>query len=79
MDKMKPKDRDAQMKNWFYGMKSGDDKKTPGALKRLATMKAKKKKMSKTSRIGKMLDKKEMMDAPRTPFLTKNKKKAKNK
>jgi hypothetical protein len=74
MDKMKPKERDAQMKNWFYGMKSKDDSKTPGALKRLATMKAKNKKMSKTSKIGKMLDKKEMMNAPRKPFMTKAKK-----
>jgi hypothetical protein len=59
----------------MYGMDAG----MGGKLKKIAGMKAKKKKMSKTSRIGKMLDKKEMMDAPRTPFLTKNKKKAKNK
>ena len=72
MDKMKPKERDAQMKNWFYGMKSKDDSKTPGALKRLATMKAKKKK-SKTSKIGDMLDKKEMEQAPRRPSVTKAK------
>lgn len=73
MDKMKPKERDAQMKNWVYGMKSKDDSKTPGALKRLATMKAKNKK-KKPSKIGEMLDRKEMSQAPRRPFLTKAKK-----
>ena len=74
MDKMKPKERDAQMKNWFSGMKSGGDSKMSGTVKRIAAMKAKGKKKSKTSMIGKMLDKKEMMDAPRKPFMTKAKK-----
>ena len=53
--------------------KNKDDKKSPGALRRLATMKAKSKK-NKTSKTGRMLDRMEMRDAPRTPFLTKNKK-----
>ena len=47
-----------------------DDKKMPGALKRLAKMKAK----NKISKTGRMLDRMELMDAPRTPFLRKNKK-----
>ena len=49
-----------------------DDMKS-GALKRLAKMKAKNK-MSKPSKTGKMLDMKEMMNAPRKPFMTKVKK-----
>jgi hypothetical protein len=47
MDKMKPKERDAQMKNWFSGMKSGGDSKMSGTVKRIAAMKAKKKNDSK--------------------------------
>jgi hypothetical protein len=50
-----------------------DDMKS-GAVKRIAAMKAKGKKKSKTSMIGKMLDKKEIMDAPRKPFMMKAKK-----
>jgi hypothetical protein len=73
MDKMKPKERDAQMKNWFSGMKSGGDSKMSGTVKRIAAMKAKGKK-SKTSKIGEMLEKKEMSNAPRKPFMTKAKK-----
>jgi Mg/Co/Ni transporter MgtE len=38
------------------------------AMKRLAANKAKKK-MTKTSKVGKMLDDKEMMNAPRRRFL----------
>jgi len=49
------------------------DEMMPGALKRLAKMKAKKK-MSKPTKTGKMLDMKEMMNAPRKPFMTKMKK-----
>lgn len=41
-----------------------------GSMKKVAGMKAKKK-MSKTAKVGKMLDKKEMSDAKRMPFLTK--------
>jgi hypothetical protein len=47
--------------------KDKDDKK-PGALNKLAKAKAMKK-MSKTSKVGKMLDKKEMENAPRKPFV----------
>ena len=47
--------------------KDKDDKK-PGALKMLAKAKAQKK-MSKTSKVGKMLDDKEMMNLPRRSFL----------
>lgn len=47
--------------------KNKDDKK-PGAMERLAKAKAKKK-MSKTSKVGKMLDDKEMMNLPRRSFL----------
>jgi hypothetical protein len=46
-----------------------DDMKS-GAMKKVAGMKAKNK-MSKAKKTGKMLDKKEMMDAKRMPFLTK--------
>lgn len=53
----------------MYGMDAG-----MGGKRNLAAMKAKKK-MSKTSKVGDMLDKKEMMDAPRRPFLTKPKRK----
>ena len=42
-----------------------------GMMKKIAAKKAKKKDESGTSKIGKMLDKKEMMDAKRMPFLTK--------
>jgi hypothetical protein len=49
----------------MYGEK--DDQK-PGALKRLAKAKAAKK-MSSASKVGKRLDRLEMMDAPRRPFL----------
>jgi hypothetical protein len=47
--------------------KDKDDKK-PGALNKLAKAKAMKK-MSKTSKVGKMLDDKEMMNLPRRSFL----------
>jgi hypothetical protein len=47
--------------------KNKDDKK-PGALERLAKAKAKKK-MSKTSKVGKRLDRLEMENAPRRSFL----------
>jgi hypothetical protein len=53
----------------MYGIDAG----MGGLMKKVATKKASKKK-SKTSKIGKMLDKKEMMDAPRMPFVTKMKK-----
>ena len=53
--------------------KKKDDSKNPSPLNRIAAMKAKKK-MSKPSRTGKMLDKMDIMDAPRMPFLTKAKK-----
>jgi hypothetical protein len=46
------------------------------AMKRIAAMKTKNK-MSKATKTGKMLDRKEMMDAKRTPFLTKIMKKGK--
>jgi len=45
-----------------------------GKMKKIAMMKAKKKDESGTSKIGKMLDKKEMSQAPRRPFMTKMKK-----
>lgn len=54
----------------MYGMDAG----MGGMMKKIATKKAKKKDGSKTSKIGKMLDKKEMSDAPRKPFITKMKK-----
>jgi hypothetical protein len=47
------------------------DDMMPGAMKKVAGMKAKNK-MSKATKTGKMLDRKEMMDAPRKPFMTKN-------
>jgi hypothetical protein len=46
------------------------DEMMSGAMKKVAGMKAKSK-MSKTAKVGKKMDKKEMMDAKRTPFLTK--------
>jgi hypothetical protein len=49
----------------MYGKK---DDKDSSPLKKLAKAKAKKK-MSKTSKVGKMLDDKEMMNAPRRSFL----------
>lgn len=45
-----------------------------GMMKKIAAKKAKKKDESGTSKIGKMLDKKEMSQAPRKPFMTKIKK-----
>jgi hypothetical protein len=45
-----------------------------GMMKKIAAKKAKKKSGSKTSKIGKMLDKKEMSNAKRMPFMTKMKK-----
>jgi hypothetical protein len=50
------------------------DDMMPGALKRLAKMKAENK-MSKASKIGKRMDKLEMEQAPRKPFITKTTKK----
>ena len=58
-------------------LESSKNRSETSAKYRLAKAKADKK-MSKTSKVGKMLDRMEMTDAPRTPFLTKNKK-AKNK
>jgi hypothetical protein len=52
----------------MYGMDAG----MGGKMRSIATMKAKKKK-SKTSKIGDMLDKKEMEQAPRRPSVTKAK------
>ena len=52
----------------MYGMDAG----MGGKMRSIATMKAKKKK-SKTSKIGEMLDRKEMEQAPRRPFLEKAK------
>ena len=52
----------------MYGMDAG----MGGLMKKVATKKASKKK-SKTSMIGKMLDKKEMEQAPRRPSVTKAK------
>ncbi len=49
----------------MYGKK---DDKDSSPLKKLAKAKAKKK-MSKTSKVGKMLDDKEMMNLPRRSFL----------
>lgn len=49
------------------------DDMMPGKMKKVAGMKAKNK-MSKASKTGKMLDMKEMMNAPRKPFVTKAKK-----
>jgi hypothetical protein len=49
-------------------MYKGKDDKKPGAMERLAKAKATKK-MSKTSKVGKMLDDKEMMNLPRRSFL----------
>jgi hypothetical protein len=54
----------------MYGIDAG----MGGKMKKLAGMKAKMKKKSKTSKIGDMLDKKEMSQAPRKPFMTKMKK-----
>lgn len=51
----------------------GTDMGMGGKKKKLAGMKAKNK-MSKATKTGMMLDKKEMSDAPRTPFMTKMKK-----
>jgi len=45
-----------------------------GMMKKIAAKKAKKKDESSTSKIGKMLDKKEMSDAKRKPFITRAKK-----
>ena len=53
----------------MYGIDAG----MGGKMRSIAAMKAKKK--SKTSKIGDMLDKKEMSQAPRKPFITKAKKK----
>jgi hypothetical protein len=50
----------------MYGIDAG----MGGKMRSIATMKAKKKK-SKTSKIGDMLDKKEMEQAPRRPSVTK--------
>ncbi len=49
----------------MYGKK---DDKDSSPLKKLAKSKAMKK-MSKTAKVGKMLDDKEMMNAPRRSFL----------
>ena len=51
----------------MYGMDAG----MGGMMKKIATKKAKKKDESGTSKIGKMLDKKEMDQAPRRPSVTK--------
>jgi hypothetical protein len=59
----------------MYGKK---DDKDSSPLKKLAKAKAKKK-MSKTSKVGKMLDDKEMMNAPRRSFLESLKPKKKGK
>jgi hypothetical protein len=53
----------------MYGMDAG----MGGKMRSIATMKAKSKKKSKTSKIGDMLDKKEMGQAPRRPSVTKAK------
>ena len=53
----------------MYGIDAG----MGGLMKKVAAKKASKKK-SKTSRIGDMLDKKEMEQAPRRPSVTKAKK-----
>lgn len=52
----------------MYGIDAG----MGGKMRSIATMKAKKKK-SKTSKIGDMLDRKEMEQAPRRPSVTKAK------
>ena len=52
----------------MYGIDAG----MGGKMRSIATMKAKSKK-KKPSKIGEMLDKKEMEQAPRRPFLTKAK------
>jgi hypothetical protein len=54
----------------MYGMDAG----MGGMMKKIAAKKAKKKDESGTSKIGKMLEKKEMSNAPRKPFMTKMKK-----
>jgi hypothetical protein len=54
----------------MYGMDAG----MGGMMKKIATKKAKKKDESGTSKIGKMLEKKEMSNAKRKPFITKMKK-----
>jgi hypothetical protein len=51
-------------------MMYGKDKDMSDMIGNLAKKKASKK-MSKTAKVGKMMDKKDMMDAKRTPFLTK--------
>ena len=57
-------------------LESSKDRSETSAKYRLAKSKAEKKR-AKGSKTGRMLDRLEMMDAPRTPFLTKNKKKGK--
>jgi hypothetical protein len=54
----------------MYGMDAG----MGGMMKKIAAKKAKKKDESGTSKIGKMLEKKEMSNAKRMPFMTKMKK-----
>jgi hypothetical protein len=51
----------------MYGIDAG----MGGKMRSIAMMKANKKKKSKTSKIGDMLDKKEMEQAPRRPSVTK--------
>jgi hypothetical protein len=53
----------------MYGMDAG----MGGMMKKIAAKKAKKKDESGTSKIGKMLEKKEMEQAPRRPSVTKMK------
>jgi hypothetical protein len=53
----------------MYGMDAG----MGGMMKKIAAKKAKKKDESGTSKIGKMLEKKEMSNAPRRPSVTKMK------
>ena len=57
-------------------LESSKNRSETSAKYRLAKAKAEKKR-AKGSKTGRMLDRLEMMDAPRTPFLTKNKKKGK--
>ena len=57
-------------------LESRADRSKASATYRLAKMKAEKK-AAKGSKTGRMLDRMEMRDAPRTPFLKKNKKKDK--
>ena len=57
-------------------LESRDARSETSAKYRLAKAKADKK-MAKGSKTGRMLDKLDLMDAPRTPFLKKNKKKDK--